>query len=152
REVVEGNIDYQYAHGESVGRVKVKAGEHSFRASFPEFAAMENPRDNVNLDGRRKLFIDYVDIVGPFEPKAAPPESRQRIFVCSEQTPECARQIIETLAGRAYRRPVSKSETEALANLAAQVRRRGDSPGDSFDESIRVVIQAILMSPHFLFR
>ena len=147
-EVVEGNIDYQYAHGESVGRVKVKAGEHSFRASFPEFAGMENPRDNVNLDGRRKLFIDYVDIVGPFRPEPTLPESRRRIFVCAEQTPECARQIIRTLAARAYRRPVSQAETDALVNLAEQVRRRGDS----FDESIRVVVQAILMSPHFLFR
>ena len=109
---------------------------------------MENPRDNVNLDGRRKLFIDYVDIVGPFQPERTTPESRRRIFVCAEQTPECAKQIIEKLARRAYRRPVTKPEIEGLVNLAAQVRRRGDS----FDESIRVVTQAVLMSPHFLFR
>lgn len=147
-EVVEGNIDYQYAHGESVARVKIKAGEHFFRASYPEFAGMENPRDNVNLDGRRKLFIDYVDIVGPFQPAPAPPESRRHIFVCREQTPGCARQIIETFARRAYRRPATKSEVESLANLAGQVQRRGDS----FDESIRVPIQAILTSPNFLFR
>ncbi|HTM52114.1 MAG TPA: DUF1592 domain-containing protein [Bryobacteraceae bacterium] len=147
-EVIEGNIDYKYAHGESVGRVKVKAGEHFFRASFPEFAGMENQRDNVNLDGRRKLFIDYVDIVGPFHPEPTPPESRRRIFICAAQTPECARRIIETLARRAYRRPASGAEIEALENLAAQVRRRGDS----FDESIRVVVQAVLTSPRFLFR
>src|SRR5207302_6830883 len=94
-DVVEGNIDYQYAHGEAIARVKVKAGAHFFRASFPEFADMQNPRDNVNLDGRRMLFIDYVDIVGPFEPSAASPESRKRIFVCGEKTPDCARRIIE---------------------------------------------------------
>jgi mono/diheme cytochrome c family protein len=147
-EVVEGNIDYKYAHGESVGRVKVKAGEHRFRASFPEFAGMENPRDNVNLDGRRKLFIDYVDIVGPFRTGPAAQESRGRIFICAEQTPECARRIVEALAARAYRRPPEPSEIEGLLNLAAQVRRRGDS----FEESIRVALQAVLTSPHFLFR
>ena len=147
-ETVEGNVDYQYAHGESIARVKVKAGEHSFRASFPEFAGMDNPRDNMNLDGRRKLFIDYVDVVGPFNPTPEPPLSHSRIFICAEQTPACARRIIETLARRAYRRPPAKSETETLLNLASQVQRRGGS----FEESIRVVIQAVLVSPNFLFR
>ncbi len=147
-EVVEGNIDYQYAHGESIARVRVKAGEHFFRASFPEFAGMENPRENVNLDGRRKLFIDYVDIVGPFQPSAAPPESRKRIFVCGQETPECARRIVDNLATRAYRRPATRGEVDALAGLAAMVRKNGDS----FDEGIRVAVQAVLMSPGFLFR
>jgi len=147
-EIVEGNIDYQYAHGESVARVRLKAGEHSFRASYPEFAGMDNPRTNVNADGRRGLFIDYFDIVGPFNAVATPPESRKRIFVCARKTPECSRKIIETLAGRAYRRPATKQEVDELASLATTVRR--DS--ESFDEGIRVALQAILMSPNFLLR
>ncbi|MGI8990864.1 MAG: DUF1592 domain-containing protein [Bryobacteraceae bacterium] len=147
-DVAEGNIDYQYAHGEAVARVKVKAGEHFFRASFPEFADMANPRDNVNRDGRRKLFIDYVDIVGPFPPAVNAPESRKRIFVCGQKTPDCARKIVETLARRAYRRPVTKREADELMNLAALVRKSGDS----FDEGIRVALQAMLVSPNFLFR
>lgn len=147
-EVVEGNIDYQYAHGESVVRAKVKAGEHAFRASFPEFADLENPRDNVNLDGRRKLFIDYVDIVGPFSPQPEPPASRQRLFTCQEKTPTCTERILADVARRAYRRPVTKPEIQGLTGLAAIVRDNGDS----FEEGIRVGLQAILMSPNFLFR
>jgi len=147
-EIVEGNIDYQYAHGESIARVKVKAGEHPFRASFPEFAALANPRDNMNLDGRRKLFIDYVDIVGPFAPAPQQIESRERLYICREQTPACAQRILGRLATRAYRRPVTTQELTALSGLSAIVR----DAGDSFDEGIRVGIQAILMSPHFLFR
>ena len=147
-EVVEGNIDFAYAHGETVVKVHLTAGEHAFRASYPEFAALRNPRENVNLDGRRKLFIDYFDIVGPFDPVAAPPESRKRLYVCGEKTPECARKIVETLARRAYRRRPTKQEVEKLANLAAMVRK--DS--ESFDEGIRVALQAVLMSPQFLFR
>jgi hypothetical protein len=147
-DIAEGNVDYQYAHGEAIARVKVKAGERFFRASFPEFADMRDPLDNVNLDGRRKLFIDYVDIVGPFQPGAAISESSKRIFVCAEKTPECARQIVEHLARRAYRRPVTKQEADELVNLAALVRKSGDS----FEEGIRVPLQAMLMSPHFLFR
>src|SRR5262249_17852986 len=147
-DVVEGSIDYQYAHGEAIARVKVKAGEHFFRASFPEFADIQNPRDNVNLDGRRMLFIDYVDIVGPFEPGATPPESRKRLFVCEEKTTDCARRIIENLARRAYRRPLAKQEADELVNLAALAPKNGDS----FEEGIRVALQAVLMSPNFLFR
>lgn len=145
KETVEGNIDYQYAHGETVVRVKVTAGEHAFRASFPEFAGMANPQDNMNTDGRRKLFIDYVDVVGPF---AVAGERVRPLFVCTEETAECASRILGRLARRAYRRPVTAEEVGALTGLAAQVR----NAGDSFAESIRVGVQAVLLSPHFLFR
>lgn len=147
-EIVEGNIDYKYAHGESIARMKLTAGEHPFRASFPEFAAMPDPLDNLNTDGRRKLFIDYVDIVGPFEAQPAPPASRKQIFVCEQQTADCALRIIANLARRAFRRPVDAAELDPLVRLAAKVR---DS-GDSFEESVRVALQAILVSPNFLFR
>jgi hypothetical protein len=147
-EVVEGNIDFQYAHGESIARVTVRAGEHFFRASFPEFADLENPLDNMNLDGRRKLFIDYVDIVGPFQTAVEKPQSYGRLFVCAERTAACAERILGGVARRAYRRPVTKEELGALTGLAAMVRRAGDP----FDESIRVGLQAVLLSPHFLFR
>jgi hypothetical protein len=145
-EVVEGNIDYQYAHGESIAKVKITAGEHFFRASFPEFAGMENPRDNVNLDGRRKLFIDYVDIVGPFSPGQS--HGSASVFVCSQKTPECARQNIEQLARRAYRRPVTREEANELVQLASAVQKKSGS----FQEGIRVALQSILVSPNFLFR
>jgi hypothetical protein len=147
-EVVEGNVDYVYAHGESIARVKVKAGEHSFHSSYPEFANLANPRTNVNLDGRRMLFIDYIDIWGPFNPSSAPPPTRQRIFVCTGQSAACASQIVSKLARRAYRRPVAAQEQDELMRIVTLVRKNGDS----FDESIRVALQAMLMSPNFLFR
>lgn len=147
-ETVEGNVDYEYAHGETVARVKVKAGEHFFRASFPSFAAIENPLDNMNDDGRRKLFIDYVDVVGPFTGSSEKPESYRRLFVCQEKTTECAGRILGTVARRAYRRTLKPTELKVLTELAAMVRREGDS----FEESIRVGLQAVLLSPHFLFR
>ncbi len=148
REVVEGNIDYQYAHGESIARVHATAGEHEFRASFPEFADIENVRDNVNLDGRRKLFLDYIDIVGPYQPSASRPESYRRLFVCKDASAGCRRQIVETLLRRAYRRPPTTADIAKFESLAAQVVANGDS----FEESIRLVLQAVLVSPRFLFR
>ena len=150
-EIVEGNIDYVYAHGESIARVHLTAGEHSFRASFPEYADTDTPRDNVNTDLRRKIFVDYFDVVGPFrdgpfDPKSAP--RNPRIFICAERTPACSRLIIQNLARHAWRRPPTALETDELANLATSVRK--DS--ESFDDGIRAALQAILMSPNFLFR
>ena len=145
-EVVEGNIDYAYAHGESIARTRLTAGEHRFRASFPEYADMDDPRTNVNTDGRRKIFVDYIDIVGPFNPAPAP--KNPAIFVCPEHTPACARRIIENTATRAWRRPVTVAELDRLSKLAATVRK--DS--EKFDEGIRIALEAILLSPNFLFR
>ena len=146
REVVEGNIDYAYAHGESIARTRLTAGEHRFRASFPEYADMDDPRTNVNTDGRRKIFVDYIDIVGPFNPAPAP--KNPAIFVCPEHTPACARRIIENTATRAWRRPVTAAELDRLSKLAATVRK--DS--EKFDEGLRIALEAILLSPNFLFR
>ena len=145
-EVVEGNIDYAYAHGESIARTRLTAGEHRFRASFPEYADMDDPRTNVNTDGRRKIFVDYIDIVGPFNPAPAP--KNPAIFVCPEHTPACARRIIENTATRAWRRPVTAAELDRLSKLAATVRK--DS--EKFDEGLRIALEAILLSPNFLFR
>ncbi|MCU1330391.1 MAG: hypothetical protein JWN34_5761, partial [Bryobacterales bacterium] len=145
-ETVEGDIDYQYAHGESIARARLTAGEHKFRASFPEYANMADPGTNVNTDGRRKIFVDYIDIVGPFNP--APMPKNPAVFICAEHTPACARKILESTASRAWRRPATSAEVDRLTGLAASVRK--DS--EKFDEGIRVALEAILLSPNFLFR
>jgi len=150
--VVEGDVNYQYSRGEFVGRAKVKAGEHFLRASYPELADLPDPRKNINPDGRRKLYVDYLNIVGPFNPSAEPPESYQRIFICGHapgrHRPECARKILQNLAMRAYRRPATSAEVEGLLRFVTLARKQGDS----FEEGIRVALEAILVSPHFLFR
>ena len=81
-ELIEGSRDFGYERGEFVTRVPVTAGVHEFRISYPHVADIADPRDNVNPDGRRILYVDYVDIVGPFEPSPAPPASYERLFIC----------------------------------------------------------------------
>jgi mono/diheme cytochrome c family protein len=150
--VVEGNTDYKYSRGETVVRVPVTAGDHYLRASFPELANLDDPRTHVNRDGRRKIFIDYMDIVGPYQPSAAPAQSYRRIFVCGHapghHTAQCARRVVENLAHQAYRRPPSERELEPLLKLVALAQKQGDG----MEEGVRVSLQAILMSPNFLFR
>jgi hypothetical protein len=146
--VIEGNSSFGYSQGEFTARVAVKAGERFIRASYPELANLDNPLENINPDMRRGLFVDYLDIVGPFNPSTARPASYQKIFTCRETTPRCARTILTTLLERAYRRPVTEGEIAAKLALVTLAQREGDT----FEEGIRLALQAILASPNFLFR
>jgi mono/diheme cytochrome c family protein len=93
--------------------------------------------------------INFVEIAGPFKPNTAPsPESLKKIFVCKEQTAPCERRIVTELARRAYRRPATPQEVSSLLTLATNDRKRGAS----FEQSIGVAIEAMLVSPNFLFR
>ena len=56
--------------------------------------------------------------------------------------------ILSTLARRAYRRPVTKAEVASLAKFVAMAK----AEGQSVEQGIQLAIQAILVSPHFLFR
>ena len=146
--VIEGNSSFGYSQGEFTARVAVKAGSRFIRASYPELANLENPLQNINPDMRRGLFVDYLDIVGPFNPSKARPASYQRVFICAETTPRCARTILTSLLERAYRRPVTEAEIAAKLALVTLAQREGDT----FEEGIRLALQAILASPSFLFR
>ncbi|TWU00934.1 hypothetical protein Pla52n_43040 [Stieleria varia] len=56
--------------------------------------------------------------------------------------------IMLRFASRAFRRPATEDEVNRLTQLAAQVR----ADGGMFEEGIQVAMQAVLASPHFLFR
>ncbi len=151
-ELIEGSNAFGYERGEFVTRVPVTAGMHDFRISYPHVADIEDPRDNVMDDGRRVLYVDYVDIVGPFNPSPARPASYERIFICrhrqGEHSEDCAREVVANLARRAYRRPVTATDVDPLLGLV----RQAQAAGDSFEEGVRLALQAMLLSPNFLFR
>lgn len=97
--------------------------------------------------------ISSLDVGGPYDQKKGPTdESLKKIYVCGhtagKHEPGCARKIIGNLAHRAYRRPVSPAEVERLLGLVNMAERLGDS----FEEGLVQAIQAMLVSPHFLFR
>ena len=93
--------------------------------------------------------VNFIAIAGPFNPNTKPsPDSLNKIFVCREQTPACERRIVASLARRAYRRPPAAREVASLLTLASDYRKKGGS----WEESIGVAIEAMLVSPNFLFR
>lgn len=152
-EVVEGLANVDYDRGEFVARAPVKAGERLLRASYPELADLADPRENINPDKRRGLFVDYLEIVGPYSPSAAPPPSYRSVFVCGHdrgkhQAGQCAPRVVKSLLERAYRRPVSAAELQAKVRLVEIAQKEGDS----FEEGVRLALEAVLASPDFLFR
>ena len=97
-----------------------------------------------------------IEVIGPLTPGssvASQTASTRKIFNClpeqqSTATAEldCARQIISSLTAEAYRRPVSNEDIQPL--LAIFERARMDI---SFRASIATAIQALLVSPNFLY-
>ena len=77
--------------------------------------------------------------------------SRRRVFTCralsSAEELGCATRIITALASRAYRRPATASDVEGLLKFYKDERVKG-----GFESGIRIALQAILASPHFIFR
>lgn len=97
----------------------------------------------VRVDNR----FESLDVGGPFDQVLTPAaEARRRIFVCAEKTAACERKIIASFAGRAFRRPATVVEVERFVRAAAGARAVG------FEEGVAVALQAVLVSPAFLYR
>jgi mono/diheme cytochrome c family protein len=111
----------------------------SYRMS-PRYAQQNFPRD-----------ILQIDVAGPFSPSGVGnTPSRARIFICKPAAASaetaCATRIISTLAHRAYRRPVTTADLAPLMRIYATERTNSD-----FEHGVEAAVEAILVSPHFLF-
>jgi hypothetical protein len=115
---------------------------------------------------------DFI-VKGPFHPTGiSETASRQKIFSCrptvlAEERP-CARQIIARIGADAYRRPLTQSEIDRLMPFyehgaaaprtsSGSGRSGGSDSGKSegvggFEGGVREALEAILASPHFIFR
>ena len=77
--------------------------------------------------------------------------SRQRVLIAEPTADlpprEAARRVVGSFARRAFRRPVEDAEVERLLGLFD----RAQSRGESYVPSVRLALQGVLISPHFLF-
>ncbi len=101
----------------------------------------------------RNLILDYLEILGPIDVKLpVPPESHRRLFVAkpglSVTKRQAASEVVSRFATLAYRRPLLPAELEKLLTLFDLA----DKQGDEFEAAIRLPLQAVLVSPRFLFR
>ncbi|MBA2660774.1 MAG: DUF1592 domain-containing protein [Bradymonadaceae bacterium] len=101
----------------------------------------------------RNLHVGWIRVEGPTAGAAlgASP-TRARIVTCTPsseaQFDSCAREILESFAKRAWRRPPTANEIDRLTKLVFIPI----TEGDTFETGIRLALSAILTSPHFLFR
>ncbi len=97
--------------------------------------------------------VSSVAITGPLPDTVTVGESpsRRRLLVClpatSADEEPCARDIVSTLARRAWRRPVSDGDLEIPLGLYRDGAARG-----GFEAGIELAVRGILVSPRFLFR
>ena len=135
-------------------RIPVKAGTRLVGVTFfketSELEDMIQPR----LENRAQDIpaVGSVIILGPYDPQGpGDTPSRRKIFVCrpagSQDEEPCARKILAALARRAYRRPATERDVQALFNLY----KTGTEEG-GFEAGIERALQGVLVSPEFLFR
>jgi hypothetical protein len=141
-------------------RIPIKAGPHVVTAAFLDGPAAVEParlepytRSSVdNFDWSGSPHLQSLTITGPFNSRAATDTpSRRKIFVChpgaSIRDDVCARQIISSLARRAYRQTLKEQDLETLLQFYQSGKRdRG------FEGGVELAIERILSSPQFLFR
>jgi uncharacterized protein DUF1592/uncharacterized protein DUF1588/uncharacterized protein DUF1587/uncharacterized protein DUF1595/uncharacterized protein DUF1585 len=153
-----GAVDAGSIGGRAPDRVTLQApitaGPHVVGITFVEHSeALDESLVRLRMRSRGALpAIAMATVRGPYEatgPGDTP--SRRRIFVCTpeseaEERP-CAREILSTLARRAYRRAVTDSDLGDLLPFYESGRAEG-----GFDGGIELALERLLVSPQFLYR
>ena len=91
-------------------------------------------------------------VVGPYNITGiSETVSREKIFTCRpismEEEASCASEILGNLAAKAYRRPLVPGELEGIMGFYGESRKE-----EGFEVAIRTGLEAILASPHTIFR
>jgi cytochrome c5 len=129
-------------------RLALPAGDHVFRAGFvgDDFVKGLTRKEAYKRD--KNKYLESITFVGPFPAEVEKP-SRKKVFVCDPRSgPGCVREILSKLARRAYRGPVTPEEVRGLVKFVELAQREGQT----VEQGIQLAIQAMLVSPHFLFR
>jgi len=144
--------------------IPIKAGFHRVGVTF--IATSDLPDTGLNKSFVRTMnspgsisgytfypHVGQVFIEGPFNgAPASAKQSRDKVFECYPQSLSeegaCARQIITTLAGKAFRRPVTDADHELLMDFFLS----GREEGGNFDYGIEAVVQRLLADPEFIYR
>ena len=117
-------------------RTTLSRGRHRIATSF--INDYYNPANRED----RNFYVSSIELVGPIKAREKP-EFHRTTFDSKN-----AEQIISRFARRAFRRPVTDEEVERLRGFVELAQKNGDP----FEGGIKLAFQAILVSPHFLFR
>ena len=98
-------------------------------------------------------FVDSFELRGPFNALTPPlPPTYAKVFICGhplgQHTPQCMRTDLAHFARLAYRRPVTSAELAKIDHLMDTVQKSGLSQ----EQTMRVGMEAVLVSPNFIYR
>ena len=122
--------------------VRLEAGSRSLTLAY---------LNNFNTAGDRNVFVEHVELLGPTDTELVYPAGHARIIPRSPKSGEekqMAREYLGQFASRAYRRPATEEEVNRLSKFVAM----GMEAGGSFEQGMQLALQAVLVSPQFLFR
>ena len=158
-----GSTLRQVGESRQVGPGKFQ--EFIFEGAINNYPSPDVEKDNVNYlagiqeigvrsehtDGRDmpRLLIRSVEFEGPYY-KSWPPTTHRNIFIDSanrHDRPTYARQALRSFASRAFRRPVTPAEENAIFDVWKQAFA---DTGD-FQQSVKDALLVVLTSPQFLF-
>jgi hypothetical protein len=137
-------------------RFHASAGQHKLGITFVHrsFAESDERIRTIALEGGQERIqaAHALQIRGPLSVTGMNGSaSRAKIFICEPKAPReetaCASKIVENLARRAFRRPVTAEDVNPLMAFY----KTGYVTG-GFDGGVRDALSAILASPHFLYR
>jgi hypothetical protein len=141
----------------------VNAGSHVIGATF--LAQNYRPSSNMIQEYARKSIenneipqvqmhpiIGMLKVIGPYNAvRPVDSASLRKIFTCqpanADEEPQCAVEIISTLATQAYRRPVTDEDMRPLMEFYQEGARDG-----SFRDGIELSLRRLLADPKFLIR
>ena len=134
--------------------ITVEKGDHLLTIEYLDDAEPDKRSEN-----NRRLIIDAVRWNGPEDGQPAFSKQHEKFVTANPEqkdTPEgmpigaseAARRVFLPLLSRAYRRPTSAEELQAVVGVC----EKAALAGFGYEESIRYGLQAVLVSPNFLFR
>jgi hypothetical protein len=125
-------------------KVKLAAGSLTIDLGF----ANDFYDGEAGLD--RNLVIDSLSVEGPLDAQGGSGQ-RGKIMVCEpdpKAPSECLREVARSFGRRAFRRPLADDELDKLLALVDNAL----AAGDDLETATQTMLQAILVSPHFVFR
>lgn len=147
-ETKPSNLVYFSPFSDVTFRLPLPEGEHTFRVAFMNDGFIATLPEKDYYRSKKNKYPGSITFTGPFASNRER-ASRKKILVCDPKSGQaCVTKIASTLARRAYRRPVTKAETASLMRLVALSKQNGDG----IEQGIQLALQAMLVSPNFLFR
>jgi mono/diheme cytochrome c family protein len=147
-ETKPSGLVYFNPYSEEETRLYLPEGDHVFRAGFIDDGFVKVLPADAAYSRRVNKFLESIVFIGPFA-STTEKESRKKILSCNPESGRvCVERIVKDLARRAYRRPPTSREIASLVRLVDQAK----TAGQSAEQGVQLAIQAILVSPNFLFR